>query len=53
MIGSGTGVGAAVRATAIENPQMLAIRIHLEAAGHSNFSALDFVPVVIDLIRIV
>ncbi len=47
------GIGAAIGAAAVENPQMLAIGSHLESAGHPDLSALEFVPVVIDLVRIV
>src|SRR5262245_25172685 len=46
------GARATVRATSIEDPEMLAIRIHPYAARDSDFSSLEFVPVVIRAIWI-
>ena len=44
-------LGAAVRATTIEDPQMLAVGIHLDAARDSDLPTFELVPVVIDFVR--
>src|SRR5215472_13363756 len=46
------GIGATISAAAVENPEVLAIGVHPDPAGHSDFSSLEFVPVVVHMIWI-
>ena len=44
------GFGAAVGAAAVEDPQMLAVWIDPDTAGHADFAAFELVPVEIHLV---
>src|ERR1051326_5594415 len=45
-------VRTAIGSAAVDDPKILAVGIHLEAACDTDLAALNFVPVVIDVVRI-